>query len=201
MPTQVTGVYADIYAWQNLYTAYLRAAHGKRSQEAVARFALLKREAYPAQAVSLIYDAARAAGLAHQCPELDPGRPVSLPQTEGLEETLALGLADAVRRAYPELAPGVWLARAQATDTTRLAGLLLVVLWMLPVAAGGARGAARRMLAAWIGACGAVKPAFTCPWSSTRRARVPPVPTSIPIQNMFQILNSRIRLFGRSLPV
>ena len=38
MPTQVTGVYADIYAWQNLYTAYLRAAHGKRSQEAVARF-------------------------------------------------------------------------------------------------------------------------------------------------------------------
>ena len=38
MPTQVTGVYADIYAWENLLTAYLRAAHGKRSQEAVARF-------------------------------------------------------------------------------------------------------------------------------------------------------------------
>jgi hypothetical protein len=38
MPTQVRGVYADIYAWENLYTAYLRAAHGKRSQDAVARF-------------------------------------------------------------------------------------------------------------------------------------------------------------------
>lgn len=38
MPTQVTGVYADIFAWENLLTAYLRAAHGKRSQAAVARF-------------------------------------------------------------------------------------------------------------------------------------------------------------------
>ena len=38
MPTQVRGVYADIHTWENLYTAYLRAAHGKRSQEAVARF-------------------------------------------------------------------------------------------------------------------------------------------------------------------
>ena len=38
MPTQVRGVYADIHTWENLHTAYLRAAHGKRSQEAVARF-------------------------------------------------------------------------------------------------------------------------------------------------------------------
>ena len=38
MPTQVSGAYADIYAWENLFTAYLRAAHGKRSQAAVASF-------------------------------------------------------------------------------------------------------------------------------------------------------------------
>ena len=38
MPTQVSGAYADLYAWENLYPVYLRAAHGKRSQETVARF-------------------------------------------------------------------------------------------------------------------------------------------------------------------
>jgi len=37
MPAQVTGVYTDIFAREDLLTAYLRAAHGKRSQEAVAR--------------------------------------------------------------------------------------------------------------------------------------------------------------------
>ena len=120
-----------------------------RSEEAAARFALLKRDRYPAQAVAQLYDAERAKGLAVQCPALDPDEPVSLPQTEGVEATLALGLADALRRGYPGLTPGAWLARLRAAEVTRLAGLLLVVLWMLPVAAGGARAAGRRMLAAW----------------------------------------------------
>lgn len=127
-----------------------------RSEEAAARFALLKRDRYPAQAVAQLYDAERAKGLAVQCPALDPDEPVSLPQTEGVEATLALGLADALRRGYPGLTPGAWLARLRAAEVTRLAGLLLVVLWMLPVAAGGARAAGRRMLAAWVGACGAL---------------------------------------------
>jgi retron-type reverse transcriptase len=35
---QVAGVYADIYSWQNLYTAYRRAACGKRSQVPAAAF-------------------------------------------------------------------------------------------------------------------------------------------------------------------
>ena len=38
MPTQVSGAHADIHTWENLTSAYLRAAHGKRSQEAAARF-------------------------------------------------------------------------------------------------------------------------------------------------------------------
>lgn len=39
MVTQVTGAYADIYAWENLYTAYRKAARGKRSRAPAATFA------------------------------------------------------------------------------------------------------------------------------------------------------------------
>lgn len=38
MPTQVTSSYADIYEWENLYTAWRNAARGKRSQRAAAGF-------------------------------------------------------------------------------------------------------------------------------------------------------------------
>ncbi|MFN8446160.1 MAG: hypothetical protein U0175_35545 [Caldilineaceae bacterium] len=38
MPTQVTGSYADIYQWENLYNAWRNAARGKRSQRAAAGF-------------------------------------------------------------------------------------------------------------------------------------------------------------------
>ncbi len=38
MVTQVTGTYADIYAWENLYAAYRKAAKGKRGHSAAARF-------------------------------------------------------------------------------------------------------------------------------------------------------------------
>ena len=38
MVTQVTGSYADIYQWENLYTAWRNAARGKRSQRAAAGF-------------------------------------------------------------------------------------------------------------------------------------------------------------------
>ncbi len=38
MVTQVTGSYADLYTWNNLYTAYRKAAKGKRSRRAAAHF-------------------------------------------------------------------------------------------------------------------------------------------------------------------
>ena len=38
MVAQVTGHYADIYTWENLYTPYRRAAKGKRSRPAAAAF-------------------------------------------------------------------------------------------------------------------------------------------------------------------
>lgn len=38
MPTQVTGSYADVYQWINLYEAYRKAAKGKRGRPAVAAF-------------------------------------------------------------------------------------------------------------------------------------------------------------------
>ena len=38
MPTQVTGRYADIYRWDNLYAAWRQAARGKRSHGPAARF-------------------------------------------------------------------------------------------------------------------------------------------------------------------
>jgi RNA-directed DNA polymerase len=38
MPTQVTGSYADIYRWDNLYAAWRKAARGKRSHGPAARF-------------------------------------------------------------------------------------------------------------------------------------------------------------------
>jgi retron-type reverse transcriptase len=38
MPTQVSGVYADLYAWENLYGAWRKAAKGKRGRQAAAAF-------------------------------------------------------------------------------------------------------------------------------------------------------------------
>ena len=38
MTTQVTGCYADVYRWDNLYAAYRQAARGKRGRGPAARF-------------------------------------------------------------------------------------------------------------------------------------------------------------------
>jgi hypothetical protein len=38
MVTQVSGCYADIHTWDNLYTAYRKAARGKRGRAAAATF-------------------------------------------------------------------------------------------------------------------------------------------------------------------
>ena len=38
MVAQATGGYADIYTWANLYTAYRKAAKGKRSRRPAAAF-------------------------------------------------------------------------------------------------------------------------------------------------------------------
>ena len=38
MPTQVTGVYADVHDWANLMHAYRQAARGKRSRGPAAAF-------------------------------------------------------------------------------------------------------------------------------------------------------------------
>ena len=38
MVTQVSGSYADIHTWENLYQAYRKAAKGKRSRGPAAAF-------------------------------------------------------------------------------------------------------------------------------------------------------------------
>jgi hypothetical protein len=133
-----------------------RLAYG--ATNAVARFARLKREdAFPAEAVARLYDEARAARWAQACPALNPAEPVLMPEEEGgVEKTLAAGLCDAIRQAAPSTAPAVWVARLKAADGVRLIGLMLVALWMAPVALGTARNARRRLLAAWVAACGAL---------------------------------------------
>lgn len=125
------------------------------AEAAVKRFALLKRGDYPDEAVLRLYDPARARVLAQQCALLDVANELLLPDPPGVEETLRAGLADALRRAYPSL-PGAWLAWARADAGARAAGLLLVVLWMAPVALGRRASARRRLLAAWLAACGAL---------------------------------------------
>jgi hypothetical protein len=127
-----------------------------QAEDAVARFGMLKQVTYPAEAVAQLYDSARAKSLSLVCPALNPDESVLLPQTSSREETLSLGLADAIRRAYPALTPGVWLARIKALDGARLTGLLLVMLWMAPVALGTRAGSSRRLFAAWVAACGAL---------------------------------------------
>ena len=122
-----------------------------------ARFALLKRQAaYPTEAVALLYDPARGRQLARQCPVLEPANAVLLPENQRAEEVLAIGLAEALRGEYPDATPGAWLAWAKEHDGPRLLGLLLVILWTLPVAAGRQATAARRLWAAWLAACGAL---------------------------------------------
>jgi hypothetical protein len=124
---------------------------------APARFALLKRnDRFPAEAVALLYDAPRAHALAGQWPILDPSRAVLLPEETRTEEALAIGLADALKTEYPETTPGAWLAWLKDIQIPRLLGLLLVVLWMAPVAFGRPATAPRRLWAAWLAACGAL---------------------------------------------
>jgi hypothetical protein len=48
------------------------------------------------------------------------------------------------------------VCEAPGGDVPSLAGLLLVVLWMAPVALGRGARAGRRLLAAWVAACGAL---------------------------------------------
>ncbi len=123
---------------------------------AVARFAMLKREGYPAEAVESLYDSERARRLVRECPVLDQSAALLAPDAAALEEVLAAGLADAVRRAYPETTPGTWLARIRPSEGVRVVGLLLVMLWMAPVALGTRAHAPRRLLAAWLASCGAL---------------------------------------------
>jgi len=124
--------------------------------DATNRFAMLKRDVYPLEAVSRLYDPVRAGQWMKQAPVLDPGSAVLLPGTARAEDILALGFADALRRAYPEQTPERWLAWLKAQDCVRLIGFLLVAVWLLPVALGGKAYAERRLLAAWLAACGAL---------------------------------------------
>lgn len=126
------------------------------AEDAATRFAMLKRDLFPAEAVTRLYDPVRAQQWAQQVPVLNPAETQVMPEAVSAEEVLATGLADAVRRGYPEATPGAWLAWLREQDGARLAGLLLVVLWMLPVALGGGAHAQRRLLAAWLAACGAL---------------------------------------------
>ena len=123
---------------------------------AATRFALLKRPLYPAEAVPLLYDPQGAQRLAELCPVLNPDVPVLLPESARVEELLAFGWAEALRRSYPGVTPGAWLAWLKTNGGAHVLGLFLVVLWMLPVALGGKTRAQRRLLAAWLAACGAL---------------------------------------------
>lgn len=126
------------------------------AEGAAARFAMLKRDLFPTEAVARLYDPFRARQWAQQVPVLNPEVALLPSEAFRAEEVLAIGLADALRRGYPETTPGEWLAWLNAQDRARLGGLLLVVLWMLPVALGNGAHAQRRLLAAWLAACGAL---------------------------------------------
>lgn len=126
------------------------------AEQAPQRFAMLKRESvYPEEAVRLLYDAGRAQRLIQQCPSLDTENAVMLPDEDAAETVLVAGLADAIRRDIPGAAPGAWLERLR-TAGARLFGLLLVILWMFPVAVCGRGSASPRLSAAWLAACGAL---------------------------------------------
>jgi hypothetical protein len=125
-------------------------------ESAATRFAMLKQAMFPATAVARLYDPFRAEQWALQIPVLNPDEKVLLPESCRAEEILAYGLADALRRGYPETTPGEWLAWLKGQDRVRLAGLLMVALWMMPVALGGRAHASRRLWAAWLAACGAL---------------------------------------------
>lgn len=124
--------------------------------DATNRFAMLKRDAYPVEAVAGLYDAVRAQCWTEQEPILDAASVVVLPETRRAEEIVALGLADAMRRNHPATTPGRWLLWLKAYGDVRVAGLLLVLLWMAPVVLGARANAPRRLLAAWLAACGAL---------------------------------------------
>jgi hypothetical protein len=131
-----------------------RLAYG--AEDATNRFALLKRAAFPAEAVWRLYDPSRAQQWMREVPALDPAVALLLPEDARPEEILTLGQAEAVRRAYPETTPGRWVAWVREHDGVRMGELLLVLLWMLPVALGGRAHAPRRLAAAWLAACGAL---------------------------------------------
>lgn len=125
--------------------------------EAARRFALLKSARYPAAAVHQLYDPARAEAWRERWPAwLAAESPVFPPERSAPETTLAHGLADALCRTYPETAAGSVLLRLRQPAGVRLTAYLLLILWTVPVVAGGARTAPRRMVAAWLAACGAL---------------------------------------------
>ena len=126
------------------------------ADSAATRFAMLKRDLFSEEAVARLYDPVRAQQWAQQVPVLNAAETLVLPEPVRAEVVLATGIADAVRRGYPETAPGAWLIWLRAQDGVRLGGLLLVALWMVPVALGGGAHARRRLLAAWLAACGAL---------------------------------------------
>ncbi|MEI7900509.1 MAG: hypothetical protein WCK89_09655, partial [bacterium] len=117
---------------------------------AATRFAMLKQKVFPTEAVARLYDPVRAQQWAQLIAVLNPSEAVFLLEGTRTEEVLATGLADAVRREYPETTPGEWLAWLKSQNSVGWGGLLLVVLWMTPVALGGGAHAPRRLLAAWL---------------------------------------------------
>jgi len=124
--------------------------------DATNRFGMLKRDVYPVEAVSGLYDSVRSERWMRQEPILDAAIPVLLPETRRAEDILSLGLADALRRSHPATIPGRWLSWLKTYEGVSMAGLLLVLFWMGPVALGTHVNAPRRMLAAWLAACGAL---------------------------------------------
>ncbi|MCL1921008.1 MAG: hypothetical protein FWG50_08010 [Kiritimatiellaeota bacterium] len=131
------------------------------AEDAARRFQMLKKEAvFPAEAVRQLYDAPRAAQWVAQCPALDMEQVIFLPEAKPLEELHALGIADAVRRAYPSATFARWarILEALPRDNARMrvVGLLLVVLCMLPVVAGPRPASRRNLVAVWVAACGAL---------------------------------------------
>ena len=127
------------------------------AEDAARRFALLKSAHYPAEAVRLLYDPARAEAWRTRWPAwLATESPLAPPEMSAPETTLAYGLADALSRTYPETAAGSVFLRLLRPEGVRLTAYLLLILWTVPVVVGRAQTAPRRMVAAWLAACGAL---------------------------------------------
>lgn len=121
------------------------------------RLSMLKKESlFPSAAILHLYDPTRAHTLAQQVPALDTTGTPTPPLSPTLEELLAAGVGESLRRDYPTTTPGRWIAKLRTLPLLRLGALLCAALWLAPIALSSVATADKHRRAAWLAACGAL---------------------------------------------